>query len=112
MSQAEKVVRYVAKHGSINAIEAVRELGITRISAVIYQLKDTQHAMKAVPSKTAKGFVDYVPDFARRCKVLKDKLSQSLQADMSSGQLRTLLQAAAYRAACLDESVAGQTNCI
>ena len=40
MTQGEMVVAYTKKHGSISSIEAFQFLGITRLSARIFELED------------------------------------------------------------------------
>jgi len=65
--QCQAVVDYVNQHGSINSIQAIRHLGITRLAARIYDLKDTMHAMKPQEDhNSAPGFVKYVPDMKVR----------------------------------------------
>ena len=39
MTQSERVMWYIKKYGSITWLEAHRDLGIARLSAVIYNLK-------------------------------------------------------------------------
>lgn len=41
MTQAERVKQYLEETGSITSLDAFRELGITRLSAVIFNLKKT-----------------------------------------------------------------------
>lgn len=67
LSQREIVIKHVEKHGSINALEAIRMYGITRLAARICELRDGPHAMKAtIDESVAPGFVTYVPDLAAR----------------------------------------------
>ena len=40
MSQCEKIVFYIQKFGSISSMEAFQDLGITRLSARIYELRN------------------------------------------------------------------------
>ena len=40
MRQADKVLDYILAHGSITSWEAIQELHITRLSAVIKRLRD------------------------------------------------------------------------
>lgn len=40
MNQCEKIVSYIQKFGSINSMEAFQNLGITRLSARIYELRE------------------------------------------------------------------------
>lgn len=39
-SQKQKVISYIRKHGSITSVEAFKALGVTRLSAIIYYLKE------------------------------------------------------------------------
>jgi len=38
-TQAERVLEYIQKFGSITTLEAFRDLGVTRLSARIYELR-------------------------------------------------------------------------
>ncbi|WP_288910986.1 helix-turn-helix domain-containing protein [uncultured Thomasclavelia sp.] len=38
-TQAERVLDYIKKYGSITTLDAFRDLGVTRLSARIYELK-------------------------------------------------------------------------
>lgn len=40
MNQREKIVFYIQKFGSISSMEAFQDLGITRLSARIYELRE------------------------------------------------------------------------
>lgn len=40
MTQKQKVKEYIEKHGSITSFEAFRELYVTRLSAVIFDLRN------------------------------------------------------------------------
>lgn len=40
MNQCEKIVLYIQKFGSISSMEAFQDLGITRLSARIYELRE------------------------------------------------------------------------
>lgn len=40
MNQCEKIVLYIQKFGSISSLEAFQDLGITRLSARIYELRE------------------------------------------------------------------------
>lgn len=51
MTQANRVLDYMRKHGSITTLEAFRDLGITRLSRVIFDLKKDY----AISSKTESG---------------------------------------------------------
>ena len=39
MTQWEKVIDYIGRFGSITPLDAFRDLGITRLAAVIWQLR-------------------------------------------------------------------------
>ena len=40
MNQAEKIFDYMERHGSITDVEAYKDLGVRRLGARIYDLKD------------------------------------------------------------------------
>ena len=40
ITQKERVVEFITKEGSITSLDAFRELGCTRLSAVIFNLKE------------------------------------------------------------------------
>ena len=39
MTQDERVIEYIEQHGSITSLEAIRELGNTRLAATMHRLK-------------------------------------------------------------------------
>lgn len=39
MAQKQRVLQYIQDHGSISSLEAFKDLGITRLSAVIFNLR-------------------------------------------------------------------------
>lgn len=39
-TQKQKVLAYIRKHGSITSIEAFAALGVTRLSAIVYYIKE------------------------------------------------------------------------
>ena len=43
----ERVLQYIVQFGSISSMEAFRDLGVTRLSAVIFCLKKKGHKLKA-----------------------------------------------------------------
>ena len=47
MNQCEKIVYYIQKFGSISSMEAFQDLGITRLSARIYELKNEGYQFDA-----------------------------------------------------------------
>lgn len=40
MTQKDKILKYIAVHGSITSMEAYSELGITQLGARIFELKE------------------------------------------------------------------------
>lgn len=48
-SQKQKVISYIRKHGSITSVEAFKALGVTRLSAIIYYLKEDGFKMTPSP---------------------------------------------------------------
>lgn len=40
MAQKQRVLDYIEEYGSISSLEAFQDLGITRLSAVIFNLKE------------------------------------------------------------------------
>lgn len=53
MTQSERVMWYINKYGSITWLEAHRDLGVARLSAVIYNLKYIDE--EPIESITEKG---------------------------------------------------------
>ena len=52
MTQTEKILDYMERHGSITPLEAMQELGIMRLGARIYDLKES--GVKII-TETVKG---------------------------------------------------------
>lgn len=48
MTQNERVLRHLTDYGSITSLEAVKEYGILRLSARIYDLRKQGHEITAV----------------------------------------------------------------
>ena len=48
MSQKERVLEYLEENGSITSMEAFRKLGVTRLSAVIFDLKRSGYEFDTV----------------------------------------------------------------
>lgn len=57
ITQAQRVLDYIRETGSITQLEAIKELGVLRLSAVIFDLKRDGNAIKSelVPVKTRYG---------------------------------------------------------
>lgn len=55
VTQMERVIEYIRETGSITQLEAIKELGVLRLSAVIFDLKRAGYAIKselvAVPTR-------------------------------------------------------------
>ena len=47
LTQSQKILHHLRKRGGINAVEAVGLYGITRISAVIYNLRKAGHVIRS-----------------------------------------------------------------
>lgn len=56
MNQCEEVARYMSEYGSITTREAFLNLGITRLSARIYELKEAGYAIKTERVKVKNRF--------------------------------------------------------
>ena len=46
MTQRERVLDYIKEYGSITSLEAFRDIGCTRLSAVIFDLKAEGHEIE------------------------------------------------------------------
>lgn len=46
MTQKERVLEYIKENGSITSLEAFRHVGCTRLSAVIFNLKEEGYEFK------------------------------------------------------------------
>lgn len=46
VTQANRVLQYIRDFGSITTLQAFQDLGITRLSARIFELKDRGYAIK------------------------------------------------------------------
>jgi hypothetical protein len=68
--QKERVLDYIRETGSITQLEAIKELGVLRLSAVIFDLKKDGNAIKSelVPVKTRYG----TAHIARYSEVARD----------------------------------------
>ena len=45
MTQCERIIHYIKKHGSISTIEAFSELGITRLASRIHDLSEDGYSI-------------------------------------------------------------------
>lgn len=48
MTQNEKVLAYIRKHGSITQLEAARDLGCFRLGARIWELRHSGHDIASI----------------------------------------------------------------
>ena len=46
MTQCERIIDYINKHGSITTMEAFNDLGITRLASRIHDLRDDGYQIK------------------------------------------------------------------
>lgn len=70
MANKERVLAYMEEHGSISSMEAFKDLGVTRLSAVIFDLRADGYEIDAKREKTVNRYGDKV-SFARY--TLRDK---------------------------------------
>lgn len=59
-TQKERVIDYIKKFGSITSYEAFRDLGITRLSARVYELKEDGYKFKSKTEFKKNRFGDQV----------------------------------------------------
>lgn len=50
--QQERVLNYMNEFGSISSLEAFKDLGVTRLSAVIFNLKRKGHVIASITEKS------------------------------------------------------------
>ena len=50
--QQERVLNYMNEFGSISSLEAFKDLGVTRLSAVIFNLKRKGHVISSITEKS------------------------------------------------------------
>lgn len=60
MTHKERVLKYMRDYGSITSLEAFKDLGVTRLSAVIYRLKADGHEISSKPESTRNRYGDKV----------------------------------------------------
>ena len=68
-TQAKRILEYMQKHGEITALEAMRDLGCTRLSARIFELRESGFNIKS-------EFVDVVNRYGEKCRVKKYRLME------------------------------------
>lgn len=56
MTQKQRVLDYVERFGSISSMEAFRDLGITRLSAVIFDLREAGHRFDTATEQAQNRF--------------------------------------------------------
>lgn len=64
-TQCELVEQYIAEHGSITSMEAIKNLGITRLSAVMFNIgKYRMYTSERIPVTNRYGDTVYVSRYA------------------------------------------------
>lgn len=71
-SQKQKIMSYIRKHGSITSIEAFKKLGVTRLSAIIYYLKEDGFKIDSV-TEVGKNGTHWSKYFENRRRKAKAK---------------------------------------
>lgn len=56
MTQSEMVLDYMEKYGSISSMQAFSELGITRLSGRIYDLREKGHVIENIRRETVNRY--------------------------------------------------------
>lgn len=51
MNQKQMVLDYMNEHGSITSMDAYRDLGITRLSAVVFDLRELGYKVKTTDER-------------------------------------------------------------
>lgn len=64
MAHKDRVLQYIRDYGSISSMEAFRDLGVTRLSAVIFNLRADGFDIDAKREKTVNRYGEKV-SFAR-----------------------------------------------
>lgn len=64
MRQQDRVLSYMQAYGSISSWEAFRDLGVTRLAAVIFKIKRQGHTI-TTKTETAKNRYGEAVHFAR-----------------------------------------------
>ena len=65
MRQQDRVLKYMQAYGSISSWEAFRDLGVTRLAAVIYKLKHNGGHIITARTESAKNRYGEAVHFAR-----------------------------------------------
>lgn len=73
MNQKERVLDYMSKFGSITSLEAFRDLGITRLSAVIFDLRELGYRIETKDESALNRFGEKT-NYARYFMVPKETL--------------------------------------
>nr|DAG46189.1 MAG TPA: helix-turn-helix domain protein [Caudoviricetes sp.] len=76
MNQREKIVFYIQKFGSISSMEAFQDLGITRLSARIYELREEGYKFEETfkASKNRFGEIVYYKRYRFQKETKVDKM--------------------------------------
>lgn len=60
IKQQDMVLDYIKKTGSISSMEAFKYLGVTRLSAIIFNLRKEGHKVKSVTECSKNRYGSYV----------------------------------------------------
>ena len=60
MTQRERVLEYMKDFGSISSMEAFKDLGVTRLSAVVFDLKKDGHPIQSKKEKVKNRYGETV----------------------------------------------------
>lgn len=58
--QQERVLEYMREFGGITSLDAFKDLGVTRLSAVIFNLKADGYRIESEPMKTVNRYGEKV----------------------------------------------------
>lgn len=76
MTQSEVVLEHLRSHTGLNTFEAVETYGITRLSAVIFQLKEAGYSIVSIPRKLTNPRGQKVRSCEYRLSTYKEKMKE------------------------------------
>ena len=62
-TQVDRVIDYMKQFGSVSTLEAFKDLGVTRLSARIFEIRKRGYKVKAEPIKAKNRFGENVRYF-------------------------------------------------
>lgn len=62
-TQVDRVIAYMKQFGSVSTLEAFKDLGVTRLSARIFEIKQRGYKVKSEPIKAKNRFGEDVRYF-------------------------------------------------